>query len=120
MGVLTLYSVAMNELTETQLSILRMVRAFVDDEVIPVARELELTDTFPDHLVSRMRDLGLFGLTIPEEFGGSGVDTMTYALVVEELARGWMSLTGVLNSSSTTPEWNEHIDRRKRPRIGCD
>ncbi|HZT66650.1 MAG TPA: acyl-CoA dehydrogenase family protein [Acidimicrobiales bacterium] len=74
------------------------VRRFVQREVLPVADELEHADTYPAELVGKMRDLGLFGCTIPEEHGGLGMDVTTYARVVEELAAGWMSLTGVLNT----------------------
>jgi alkylation response protein AidB-like acyl-CoA dehydrogenase len=74
------------------------VRRFVDREVIPTARELEHADRFPDALVARMRELGLFAATIPERYGGLGLDFATYALLVEELCRGWMSLGGILNT----------------------
>lgn len=74
------------------------IRRFVNREVLPVARELELADEYPEHLVEQMREMGLFGAIIPEEFGGAGLDFTTYCLVVEELSRGWMSLTGVINT----------------------
>jgi butyryl-CoA dehydrogenase len=74
------------------------VRAFVRKEVLPVASELEHADEYPAALVEHMRAMGLFGATIPEEFGGLGLDVTTYARIVEELAAGWMSLTGVLNT----------------------
>jgi len=85
-------------LTEFQRDILRTVRDFVDAEVIPVATELDHADAYPDAIVHRMRDLGVFGLTIAEEYGGLGESLLTYALVVEELSRGWMSLSGVINT----------------------
>jgi alkylation response protein AidB-like acyl-CoA dehydrogenase len=85
-------------LTEQQRDILRTVRDFVDAEVIPVASELEHADAFPDDLVRRLRDMGAFGLTIGEEYGGLGESLLTYALAVEELSRGWMSLSGILNT----------------------
>ena len=85
-------------LSEQQRDILRTVRDFVDAEVIPVASELEHADAYPDEIVARLRDLGVFGLTIGEEYGGLGESLLTYALVVEELARGWMSLSGILNT----------------------
>lgn len=85
-------------LTELQGDILRTVRDFVDKEVIPVASELEHADAYPDELVSQLRELGVFGLTIGEEYGGLGESLLTYALVVEELSRGWMSLSGILNT----------------------
>ncbi|HEV7887141.1 MAG TPA: acyl-CoA dehydrogenase family protein [Acidimicrobiales bacterium] len=74
------------------------VRAFVRREVLPVASDLEHADEYPAALVAAMADLGLFGSTIPEEYGGLGLDVTTYARIVEELAAGWMSLTGVLNT----------------------
>jgi alkylation response protein AidB-like acyl-CoA dehydrogenase len=83
---------------EEREAVLAAVREFVDRDVIPVAGELERADEFPDAIVGRMASMGLFGLTIPEEHGGAGMDLLTYALVVEELSRGWMSLSGVLNS----------------------
>ncbi|HVM12553.1 MAG TPA: acyl-CoA dehydrogenase family protein [Actinomycetota bacterium] len=88
----------MIELTEDQQAIVDAVREFVEQEVIPVADEMEHRDEFPDKIVEQLKEMGLFGLTIPEEFGGSGMDTMTYALVVAELSRGWMSISGVLNT----------------------
>jgi butyryl-CoA dehydrogenase len=74
------------------------VRTFVVKEVLPVASDLEHADAYPDELVAGLRHLGLFGSTIPEEYGGLGLDITTYARIVEELAAGWMSLTGVLNT----------------------
>jgi butyryl-CoA dehydrogenase len=86
------------ELTEDQRQVQKMVRDFVEQEVYPVAEEMEARDEFPDKIVEQMKEMGLFGLTAPEEFGGAGMDLMTYALVVAELSRGWMSLSGVLNT----------------------
>lgn len=74
------------------------VRTFVDKEVIPVANELEHANEYPQALVDRMKEMGLFGATIPEEFGGLGLTVSTYARIVEELCRGWMSLSGILNT----------------------
>ncbi|MGH3916535.1 MAG: acyl-CoA dehydrogenase family protein [Pseudonocardiaceae bacterium] len=85
-------------LTEIQQEILATVKAFVDKEIIPVAQELEHTDTYPQEIVDGMKDMGLFGLTIPEEYGGLGESLLTYALVVEQIARGWMSVSGVINT----------------------
>jgi alkylation response protein AidB-like acyl-CoA dehydrogenase len=85
-------------LTEEQRDILRTVRSFVDREVIPHASALEHADEFPADIADAMRELGLFGLMIPEEHGGLGASLLTYALVVEELSRGWMSLSGILNT----------------------
>jgi alkylation response protein AidB-like acyl-CoA dehydrogenase len=85
-------------LTDIQREILSTVRTFVDKEVIPHAQELEHGDTYPADIVEGMKDMGLFGLTIPEEYGGLGESLLTYALVVEEIARGWMSVSGVINT----------------------
>jgi alkylation response protein AidB-like acyl-CoA dehydrogenase len=74
------------------------VRRFVEREVMPVASELEHRNEYPHALVERMKELGLFGATILPEYGGLGLDVTTYAMVVEELCRGWMSLSGVLNT----------------------
>jgi alkylation response protein AidB-like acyl-CoA dehydrogenase len=85
-------------LTDLQREILATVRNFVDKDVIPSAQELEHSDTYPQALVDTMSEMGLFGLMIPEEYGGLGESLLTYALCVEELARGWMSVSGVLNT----------------------
>jgi alkylation response protein AidB-like acyl-CoA dehydrogenase len=85
-------------LTDVQSEILATVRQFVDKEVIPHAQELEHSDTYPADIVEGMKEMGLFGLTIPEEYGGLGESLLTYALVVEEIARGWMSVSGVINT----------------------
>jgi len=85
-------------LTEFQTEILTTVRQFVDKEVIPNSQALEHADTYPQQIVDQMREMGLFGLMIPEEYGGLGESLLTYALCVEELARGWMSVSGVVNT----------------------
>jgi alkylation response protein AidB-like acyl-CoA dehydrogenase len=85
-------------LTEFQTEIVDTVRRFVDKEIIPNAQELEHADTYPQAIVDQMRDMGLFGLMIPVEYGGLGESLLTYALCVEELARGWMSVSGVINT----------------------
>ncbi|MEX2394050.1 MAG: acyl-CoA dehydrogenase family protein [Actinomycetota bacterium] len=86
------------ELTDVQKEIVATVRDFVEKDVIPVANDLEHADTYPEEIVQKMKDIGLFGLKIPEEYGGLGEPLTTYALVVVELARGWMSLSGILNT----------------------
>jgi alkylation response protein AidB-like acyl-CoA dehydrogenase len=85
-------------LTDLQRDILRAVREFVDAEIIPVAGDLDRTDTYPDQIVAGLRELGVFGLTIDPEYGGLGESLLTYALVAEELARGWMSISGIINT----------------------
>ncbi|GAA3173913.1 acyl-CoA dehydrogenase family protein [Blastococcus jejuensis] len=86
------------DLTDIQREILSTVRSFVDKEIIPNAQELEHGDIYPQEIVDGLKELGIFGLTIPEEFGGLGESLLTYALVVEEIARGWMSVSGVINT----------------------
>jgi alkylation response protein AidB-like acyl-CoA dehydrogenase len=85
-------------LTELQRDILATVHDFVDQEILPVATGLEHADEYPAQIVEGMRRLGLFGLTIPEEYGGLGESLLTYALVAEEIARGWMSVSGIINT----------------------
>jgi alkylation response protein AidB-like acyl-CoA dehydrogenase len=85
-------------LTDLQTEILATVRTFVDNEIVPYGKELEHEDAFPDAIVDGMKQLGLFGLTIDEKYGGLGESLLTYALVVEEIARGWMSISGVINT----------------------
>ncbi|GAA3439366.1 acyl-CoA dehydrogenase family protein [Kutzneria kofuensis] len=85
-------------LTEVQQEILNTVRDFVNKEIIPHAQALEHDDAYPADIVEGMKEMGLFGLTIPEEFGGLGESLLTYALVVEQIARGWMSVSGVINT----------------------
>jgi butyryl-CoA dehydrogenase len=89
----------MTTLTVEQQEILQAVRDFVDRDVIPVASELEHRDEYPERLVQTMVDMGLFGTTIPEEYGGLGLGLDTYALIVAELSRGWVTLSGILNGS---------------------
>ena len=78
--------------------IVAAVRRFVERDVIPNASALEHRDEYPHAMVATMRELGLFGATIPADFGGLGLSFLTYARVMEELSRGWMSLAGVINS----------------------
>ncbi len=85
-------------LTEIQQEILATVRDFVDKEILPVATELEHRDEYPAQIVEGLKELGVFGLMIPEEYGGLGESLLTYALTVEEIARGWMSVSGIINT----------------------
>jgi alkylation response protein AidB-like acyl-CoA dehydrogenase len=85
-------------LTDVQRDILATVHEFVDKEIIPHAQHLEHADEYPQEIVDGMREMGLFGLTIAEEYGGLGESLLTYALVVEELSRGWMSISGIVNT----------------------
>src|SRR3954464_5268122 len=86
------------DLTDIQQEILSTVRSFVDKEIIPHAQALEHADAYPTEIVEGLKELGIFGLTIPEEDGGLGEARLGYALVVEEIARGWMSRAGVINT----------------------
>jgi alkylation response protein AidB-like acyl-CoA dehydrogenase len=85
-------------LTEDQTEILKAVRTFVDEKILPVATELEHADEYPTEIVEGLKELGLFGLMIPEEYDGLGESLLTYALAVEEIARGWMSVSGIINT----------------------
>src|SRR6266480_4728544 len=86
------------EKTDEQRAITEMVRQFVDEQVLPIAEEFDHEDKFPENVVEQMKELGLFGVTIPEEYGGMGLDLTTYAMIVEELSRGWISISGVVNT----------------------
>ena len=85
-------------LSEIQTDIVHAVRQFVEKEILPVATELEHRDEYPTEIVEGLKELGVFGLMIPEEYGGLGQSLLTYALAVEEIARGWMSVSGVINT----------------------
>ncbi len=88
----------MAPMSEAQRGIISTIREFVRREVNPVAQQMEHDDEYPVELVERMKELGLFGAIIPEEYGGLALDVSTYALIIEEICRGWMSLSGILNS----------------------
>ena len=89
---------AYSEQTDTQRDITEMVRQFVDEQILPNAEHYDHEDSFPEPIVEQMKELGLFGVTIPEEYGGMGLDLTTYAMIVEELSRGWISISGVVNT----------------------
>jgi alkylation response protein AidB-like acyl-CoA dehydrogenase len=86
------------EKTDEQRAITEMVRQFADEQIIPNAEHYDHEDEFPGPIVEQMKELGLFGVTIPEEYGGMGLDLTTYAMIVEELSRGWISISGVVNT----------------------
>jgi alkylation response protein AidB-like acyl-CoA dehydrogenase len=88
----------MRDLNEEQRAMVTAIREFVDRDVAPVVSQYDHDDEFPAPLVETMREMGLFGLTIPEKFGGLGLDLVSYALVIKELSRGWISLSGVINT----------------------
>ncbi|HSZ35901.1 MAG TPA: acyl-CoA dehydrogenase family protein, partial [Acidimicrobiales bacterium] len=98
-GMVDVTGVATETVDESvRAEIIDTVRKFVQREVIPVASDLEHADAYPEQIVAKMRELGLFGITIPEIYGGLGLDLLTYVGVIEELSYGWMSLTGIVNT----------------------
>lgn len=107
----------MTTLSDDEQFIVRTVKQFVDKDVKPVVRELEHANTYPEALIERMKELGIFGLAVPEEYGGTPVSTPCYVLITEELARGWMSLAGAMGGHTVvcklllkfgTPEQKQH------------
>ena len=88
------------ELDEDQREFKALLRTFVDKEIIPVAREWEQAGRYPTEIVDGMKEMGLFGITVPEEYGGLDLDPVSFALVFEEIARGWMGIAGILGSHS--------------------
>ena len=98
------------------------VRDFVDTEVKPVVRELEHANTYPEALIEQMKRMGVFGLAIPESYGGNAVSTPCYVLITEELARGWMSLAGAMGGHTVVAKLllrfgTEEQKRRYLPRM---
>ena len=87
-----------SEISDEQRAIVEMVRQFADEQILPRAGHYDHEDEFPEPIVEQMRELGLFGVTIPEEYGGMGLDLTTYAMIVEELSRGWISISGIINT----------------------
>lgn len=87
-------------LTDDQEQFRLMLRDFVDKEIAPVAREWEQSGRYPTEIVEQMKGLGLFGLMIPEEYGGAAADFTSFTLMFEEIARGWMGVAGILGSHS--------------------
>lgn len=109
-------------LSDDERLVVRTVREFVDRDVRPVVRELEHGDTYPEALVERMKELGVYGLAIPEEYGGTPVSTPCFVLVTEELARGWMSLAGAMGGHTVVARLlllfgTEEQKRRCLPRM---
>lgn len=88
------------ELTDDQREFKALLRTFVDKEIIPVAREWEHSGRYPTEIVDGMKEMGLFGITVPEEYGGLDLDPVSFAIVFDELARGWMGIAGILGSHS--------------------
>src|ERR1700744_3147334 len=89
---------AYQDRTDEQKAICEMVRQFADEQILPNAEHYDHEDEFPEPIVEQMKELGLFGVTIPEEYGGMGLDLTTYAMIVEELSRGWISISGIVNT----------------------
>jgi alkylation response protein AidB-like acyl-CoA dehydrogenase len=87
-----------SEYTDEQKDIIAMVRQFADEQILPNAEHFDHEDEFPQDIVDQMKELGLFGVTIPEEYGGMGLDLTTYVMIVEELSRGWISISGIINT----------------------
>ena len=88
------------ELDEDQREFKSLLRTFVDKEIVPVARDWEQSGRYPTEIVDGMKAMGLFGITVPEEYGGLDLDPVAFALVFEEIARGWMGIAGILGSHS--------------------
>ena len=87
---------SIDELNEDERAMVGLVRDFVNREVRPVVRDLEHANTYPDKLIEQMKQLGIYGLAIPEPWGDAQVSTPCYARITEELSRGWMSLAGAM------------------------
>jgi alkylation response protein AidB-like acyl-CoA dehydrogenase len=87
-----------SEISDEQRAIVEMIRQFTDEQILPRAGHYDHEDEFPEAIVEQMKELGLFGVTIPEEYGGMGLDLTTYAMIVEELSRGWISISGIINT----------------------
>lgn len=88
------------ELSDDQIQFQRTLREFVRKQIIPVAREWEREGRYPTEIVDSMKSLGLFGITVPQEYGGLGLDSISLSIVFEEISRGWMGIAGILGSHS--------------------
>src|SRR6201986_5360772 len=89
---------AYQDRTDEQQAFGEMVRQFADEQITPNAEHYAHEDEFPEPIVEQMKELGLFGVTIPEEYGGMGLDLATYPMILEELSRGWISISGIVNT----------------------
>ncbi|MET8331239.1 acyl-CoA dehydrogenase family protein [Streptomyces sp. NPDC005181] len=107
---------ALDILSEDERFIVSTVHDFVDKEVKPVVRELDHANTYPEALIEQMKQLGMFGLAIPEEYGGTPVSTPCYVLVTEELARGWMSLAGAMGGHTVVSKLLLHFGTEEQKR----
>ena len=110
--------------SEVRNQITTLVRDFVRREVEPIAQRYDNDDIYPQELIEPMREMGLFGITIPEEYGGLGLDHSTFAVIFEELSRGWMSVSGIIGTHHVlahivTNAGTEDQKRRFLPRLAC-
>jgi len=103
------------ELSEEQRLFRQTLREFADKEIVPVASEWERAGRYPAEIVGKLKDLGLFGLNVPEEYGGLGADRVSYALAFEEVARAWLGAGGLFGPDSVAG-WvssGEHTSEHK-------
>jgi alkylation response protein AidB-like acyl-CoA dehydrogenase len=103
-------------LSDDEQLVVRTVRDFVDREVKPVVQKLEHANTYPEALIERMKEFGIFGLAIPEEYAGTPVSTPCYVLITEELARGWMSLAGAMGGHTVVAKLLLHFGTEEQKR----
>ncbi|MEU6774961.1 acyl-CoA dehydrogenase family protein [Streptomyces sp. NPDC046759] len=106
----------LDALCDDEKAVVRTVREFVDREVKPVVRELEHSDTYPEALIEQMKRLGVYGLAVPEEYGGNAVSMPCYVLVTEELSRGWMSLAGAMGGHTVVAKLLLHFGTEEQKR----
>ncbi|MER5946826.1 acyl-CoA dehydrogenase family protein [Streptomyces sp. NPDC001904] len=112
----------LDALSSDERFVVKTVHDFVNKEVKPVAQELDHADAYPEALIERMKELGIFGLAVPEEYGGTPVSMPCYVLVTEELARGWMSLAGAMGGHTVVAKLllmfgTEEQKERRLPRM---
>ncbi|MEU2684268.1 acyl-CoA dehydrogenase family protein [Streptomyces hygroscopicus] len=103
-------------LSDDEQFMVRTVQDFVDKEVKPVVQELEHANTYPEALIEHMKRLGIYGLAVPEEYGGTPVSTPCYVLITEELARGWMSLAGAMGGHTVVAKLLLHFGTEEQKR----
>jgi alkylation response protein AidB-like acyl-CoA dehydrogenase len=106
----------LDNLSHDEQMIVATVREFVDKEVKPTAHKLEHANTYPEALIEQMKALGIFGLAIPEGYGGTPVSTPCYVLITEELARGWMSLAGAMGGHTVVSKLLMHFGTEEQKR----
>src|SRR5260370_11679669 len=88
------------ELSEQQAAFRDLMRDFARKSISPVAREMELAGQYPEEIVEEMKAMGLFGMLVPEEYGGIAIDAVSYSIVFEEISKAWMGVAGILGSHS--------------------